>query len=263
MLDFYYVVSATETSILPGNMPTAAAIESALNGIGAVTRSPSRSWLSQQSRITRTNIPTRVRGFGTTFARILKFTLDPPYSQDYVNGLARDVGVLVQDAIKSISTDWGPVSVTNYVAAVNGPLSWWDGSNPTGSAYNTRTRDTPGSALSGATLQDENPLGPDNAIPATPTDLQALQAIGQGIGGAVGNVLGGATAPLARNVQSIQATIITVAVVAAGAVGLYLAWPWISGVRATKYAKNRYGASARRSVYRNPWRRRKRRRHAA
>jgi len=139
-----------------------------------------------QSRITRVNIPTRVNGFQTTFARILKFELDAPYSQQYVDGLARDVGVLVQDALRRQSSDWGPVAITSYIGAVNGPLSWWDGTNPTGSAYNTRTRDNPGSALSGASVHDENPVGPDNAIPATPTDLEALAAIGQTVGGAVG-----------------------------------------------------------------------------
>ena len=190
MPTFYYVVSATNSVALPGSMPTAAEIENALNGVGAVRGS--RSWLASQSRITRVNIPTRLNQFQTTFARILKFTVDAPYSQSYVDGLARDVGTLVQDALRRQSADWGPVTVTGYIGAVNGPLSWWDGTNPTGSAYNTRTRDNPGSALSGATVHDENPLGPNTAIPATPTDLEALASIGQAIGGAIGAAVGGA-----------------------------------------------------------------------
>ncbi len=184
MPTFYYVVSATNAVALPGSMPTANAIESTLNGVGAVQGT--RSWIAPQSRITRVNIPTRLNGFLTTFARILKFQVDAPYSQQYTDGLARDVGVLINDTLQRQSSDWGPVSVTGYIGSVNGPLSWWDGTNPTASAYATRTRDNPGSALSGAAVHDENPIGPDSAIPATPTDLEALAAIGQTVGGAVG-----------------------------------------------------------------------------
>jgi hypothetical protein len=214
---FYYVLTATEGSILESDAPTSSDILRVLSQV----QFADAQWVGPKPRVTRTTAPFTLRGFHTTFAWVLAVTA--PYTQAAADAAAAQDARAVDAALATLSSDWSQTSVAPYSPDVNGDLSGW----LDGTASITTTQDTflTGTARLSA---PDNPVGPNNPAARPPTLGEQVVSGSQVVGAATGNVLAPAVAPA----QAATDLLLAAAVVGAAGFGLYYAWPWIMQARA-------------------------------
>lgn len=166
-----YVVSISELSSLPGNMPMrldiARAMRQAAEGLG--------TWIGAEPRVVRRTDSTSLRGFETVVTWPIQF----PDDRDLpgrIEMLANNVRSSLRDSDRSIFGDWSEVYIRPFSESINGPLSFWSDGTAANSA---RTRDMARWGPERAVLPEENPYGPDDIQDVDPTALETAEQVGE------------------------------------------------------------------------------------
>jgi hypothetical protein len=176
---FYYAIRTQNAVYLLSNRPSADAIWDALR---AVPLPHEAHWVGPLARIVRDNTITT---WSTTVTWVL--AVDGPYSQEWANGIARDVANRVTRALMRVDDDFVEATAEPYSEGRDGPLPAWQ----TGSAAQPRDDNTPIKLQEQAVLRAQQTYG---------AAQDAVHAVGSYIESA-GHRLGSSISSTATEVQ--------------------------------------------------------------
>lgn len=207
-MTFYFILTATESSIFEVSTPSAEGIRASLSHVQV----SGASWVGPGPRITRRTAVGDLWGYLTTLAAVLAVEASTPQQ---AQAIAQQAAQQADNALRGVSNDWVGVSVAPYSEAVNGPLSWWQ----SGQATLTHTRDEFLTGTARLSAYD-NPVGPDSAAVRPPTPGEVL-----------GDLTGEVTNRASQPIQNVSNALLVAGLVAGGGAALYLAWPLLTGAR--------------------------------
>lgn len=157
-----YVLSITEMSSLPGNMPLyediVGAMRPAANAYG--------TWVGPGPRVVRRTDVTSLRGYET----VVTWPIDAP-SEAAVGRVLYFVRQRLRESNGGLPSDWTDGSYMPYAEAVNGPASFWE----SGDATNTRTKNIARWGTERIVLPEENASGPDAVQRRDPTAAELAE----------------------------------------------------------------------------------------
>lgn len=222
-----YVFSATESSFVQDNAPSREEIIAALQSVSPPA-GVSASWVSPTPRITREQLTPSgasaltwlVPGYAfggrdakTHVAAVFIVNAD----QATGDQAAQQIAAAANAALAGIpNSNWAPGSVTGFNPSLNGSLAQWQD----GSASQTQTSVQFPSSIA----ENENAIGPT-------TRATVPQTFGQ--------ALGDQAAPAASVLGDVTKFLLIAGGFAVAGVGLFYAWPWLSGARSVKTTRQR------------------------
>lgn len=164
-----YVVSISELSILPGNMPLYENIgiafrQALLNALG--------TWLSPSPRVVRRADITSARGFETVATNVI----DLPDSSlaERIDMLAQNLEGYLDAGDTGVTPNWGAVFIRPFNESLNGPPTFWSSGDAANTATRSYARWRPDQRV---LLPDENPYGPDAAARRDPTPAESAEEL--------------------------------------------------------------------------------------